>query len=89
MIVERRGERLDAKPASEESKKAVEEHFTSNEKHYSRKADLIVRCKELNIPHMKDNTRAMTMSEIWHSVEIFFSEWHKRDGTSPHESFFM
>ena len=34
MIVERGGECLDAKPASVESKKAVEEHFTSNDKRY-------------------------------------------------------
>jgi len=86
MIEERVGEHLDTKPASVASKKAVEEHFTSNDKRYSKKADLIARCKELNIPHMKDGSRAMTVPEIWRSVEIFFSEWHKRDGSSPHES---
>ena len=69
-----------------ESKKAVEEHFTSNDKCFSRKADLIARCKELNIQPLKDSTRAMTVPEIWRRVEIFFSEWHKGEGSSPHES---
>ena len=62
--MERGGDCLDAKPALVVSKKAVEEHFTSKDKRYQRKADLIERCKELNIPYMKDGTRAMTVPEM-------------------------
>ena len=71
-----------------ETVKAVDIHFTSKDKRFQKKADLVKECERLGIVCIKENQpdSYLNANDIWENVEVFFSKLHKRDGTNAHSA---